>query len=61
MTKADKHKQGLYFSSAMLAALRREAARLDRSFSWVVQRCVKVGMADVKRLGASPELRDERE
>jgi uncharacterized small protein (TIGR04563 family) len=33
----DKRKQSLYFSEKLLAEIRAEARRLDRSFSWVVQ------------------------
>lgn len=33
----DKRKQSLYFSEEMLAAIQAEAARQDRSMSWIVQ------------------------
>lgn len=43
----DKRKQSLYFPEAMLAELQREADRLERSLSWVVQRCVRQGLPTV--------------
>lgn len=46
----DKRKQSLYFPEEMLVELQAEAARLDRSLSWIVQRCVKIGLAEVKKL-----------
>lgn len=47
---SDKRKQSLYFPEDMLEALTREAERLDRSLSWVVQRCVKRGIPELKEL-----------
>jgi uncharacterized small protein (TIGR04563 family) len=35
---SDKRKQSLYFPEEMLEEIQREASRLDRSLSWVVQR-----------------------
>jgi len=46
----DKRKQSLYFPENMLKDLQHEADRLDRSLSWVVQRCVRIGMLDLKKL-----------
>jgi len=46
----DKRKQSLYFPEEMLIELQAEAVRLDRSLSWIVQRCVKIGLAEVKKL-----------
>jgi uncharacterized small protein (TIGR04563 family) len=51
----DKRKQSLYFPEDMLDALTREAERLDRSLSWVVQRCVKLGMSELKALPSTDE------
>ena len=39
---SDKRKQSLYFPEAMLQEIKDEAARLDRSLSWVVQRAWKM-------------------
>jgi uncharacterized small protein (TIGR04563 family) len=48
--KNDKRKQSLYFPESMLQEIRDEAARLDRSLSWVVQRAWKVARAEIKKL-----------
>ena len=50
MSATDKRKQSLYFPETMLQEIQKEAARLDRSLSWIVQRCVKIGLADIRRL-----------
>jgi len=54
----DKRKQSLYFPEEMLVELHREATRLDRSLSWIVQRCVKMGMSHIKQL---PSVNDPSE
>jgi uncharacterized small protein (TIGR04563 family) len=41
----DKRKQSLYFPDAMLQEIQEEAARLDRSISWVVQYAFRHGRA----------------
>lgn len=49
-SKTDKRKQSLYFPESMLQEIKEEAARLDRSLSWVVQRAWKLARVDVKKL-----------
>jgi uncharacterized small protein (TIGR04563 family) len=39
----------------LLDALRAEAVRLDRSLSWLIQRCVRVALPDVRALQAVDE------
>jgi uncharacterized small protein (TIGR04563 family) len=51
----DKRKQSLYFPEMMLKDLQHEADRLDRSLSWVVQRCVRLGMLELKKLPSTDE------
>jgi uncharacterized small protein (TIGR04563 family) len=46
----DKRKQSLYFPESMLKDIQREADRLDRSLSWIVQRCIRVALADLRKL-----------
>jgi len=46
----DKRKQSLYFPEDMLNELKKEAERVDRSLSWVVQRCIKAAMKDIKAM-----------
>ena len=50
MSATDKRKQSLYFPETMLQEIQKEAARLDRSLSWIVQRCVKIGLSDIRKL-----------
>ena len=46
----DKRKQSLYFPKDMLADLQRECDRLDRSLSWVAQKCVKLALNELRGL-----------
>jgi uncharacterized small protein (TIGR04563 family) len=48
--KTDKRKQSLYFPESMLQEIKEEAARLDRSLSWVVQRAWKLARLEIKKL-----------
>ncbi len=59
MADTDKRKQSLYFPESMLREIQEEAARLDRSLSWVVQRAWKVARADLKKLPSVDEPDDE--
>lgn len=45
-----KCKQSLYFPEDMLAEIRTEAARLDRSLSWLLQRAWKMSRAEILKL-----------
>ncbi|MCA9528926.1 MAG: TIGR04563 family protein [Myxococcales bacterium] len=58
MAGSDKRKQSLYFPEEMLQEIQHEAARLDRSLSWIVQRCVKIGLADVRKLPSVNDVLD---
>jgi uncharacterized small protein (TIGR04563 family) len=46
-------KQSLYFPDSMLRELEREARRIDRSLSWIVQRCLRERMPEIRRLRAA--------
>jgi uncharacterized small protein (TIGR04563 family) len=61
MSATDKRKQSLYFPETMLQEIQREAARLDRSLSWIVQRCVKIGLTDIRRLPSVNDVPDSDE
>ena len=50
MGGSDKRKQSLYFPEEMLKEIQDEATRQDRSLSWIVQRCIKVGLPDLRKL-----------
>lgn len=49
-SKSDKRKQSLYFPESMLTEIKEEAARLDRSLSWIVQRAWKISRLEIKKL-----------
>lgn len=53
-------KQSLYFPNDMLREIELEAQRVDRSLSWIVQRCIRNGMPEIRRLVSSspPEARE---
>lgn len=55
-SKTDKRKQSLYFPETMLQEIKEEAARLDRSLSWVVQRAWKIARLEIKKLPSVNEL-----
>lgn len=54
--KSDKRKQSLYFPESMLEEIKEEAARLDRSLSWIVQRAWKIARAEIKKLPSVDDL-----
>jgi uncharacterized small protein (TIGR04563 family) len=45
MAKSDSGKRTVYFDVIILDEMRREAARLDRSLSWVAQRAWRTALA----------------
>ncbi len=49
---ADKRKQSLYFPVKLLEEIKVESTRLDRSFSWVVQRAWKIAKAEIQKMPA---------
>ena len=65
MPSADKRKQSLYFPEEMLKEIQHEAARLDRSLSWIVQQGWKVARNSIKEFPSSNDepasLPDPRE
>ena len=60
-SKTDKRKQSLYFPESMLQEIKEEAARLDRSLSWVVQRAWKLARLDVKKIPSVNDIADDEE
>lgn len=55
MANADKRKQSLYFPEEMLKEIQHEAARLDRSLSWIVQRAWRVARTKLQEFPSSTE------
>lgn len=59
--KSDKRKQSLYFPEEMLEEIKEEAARLDRSLSWIVQRAWKIARVEIKRLPSVDDILEDEE
>lgn len=57
--RSDKRKQSLYFPETMLAEIKDEAARLDRSLSWVVQRAWKLARGDIRKIPSVNDIGDD--
>jgi len=57
----DKRKQSLYFPEAMLQEIKEEAARLDRSLSWVVQRAWKLSKGDIREIPSVNDIEGDEE
>ena len=60
-TGSDKRKQSLYFPESMLQEIKDEAARLDRSLSWVVQRACKMARMEIKKIPSVNDIGEEEE
>lgn len=58
---SDKRKQSLYFPETMLQEIKDEAARLDRSLSWVVQRAWKLARLEIKKIPSVNDVADDDE
>ena len=61
VSKSDKRKQSLYFPEEMLEEIKEEAARLDRSLSWIVQRAWKIARVEIKRLPSVDDILEDEE
>ena len=59
MAGSDKRKQSLYIPQAMLEEINREMDRLDRSRSWIVQRCIKIALPEIKKLPSVTDIDDD--
>lgn len=58
-TGSDKRKQSLYFPEIMLQEIKDEAARLDRSLSWVVQRAWKLARTEIRKIPSVNDIDDD--
>ena len=45
----------------MLEEIKEEAARLDRSLSWIVQRAWKIARVEIKRLPSVDDILEDEE
>ena len=59
MASSDKRKQSLYFPQDMLDEIRREAARQDRSLSWIVQKAWKIARRELTKFPSVNDIEDE--
>ncbi len=59
MATSDKRKQSLYFPEEMLSEIQREAARQDRSLSWIVQKAWKISRRDIMKYPSVNDLPDD--
>ena len=49
MANTDKRKQSLYFPEEMLREIQTEAARQDRSLSWIVQKAWVIARETIQK------------
>ena len=49
----DRRKQSLYFPESMLKEMADEAARQDRSLSWLVQKAWRLARDEIRRFPAA--------
>lgn len=62
MATHDKRKQSLYFPEKMLEQIKQEAARQDRSLSWIVQKAwlhARTGLAKYPSVNELPDDADD--
>jgi uncharacterized small protein (TIGR04563 family) len=59
MSGSDKRKQSLYFPEDMLKEIQAEAARQDRSLSWIVQKAWKIARSEIKKYPSINDLPDD--
>jgi uncharacterized small protein (TIGR04563 family) len=52
----DKRKQSLYFPEEMLVEIQQEAARQDRSLSWIVQKAWQIARKEIQKFPSVNDL-----
>ena len=58
-SKSDKRKQSLYFPETMLKEIQAEAARQDRSLSWIVQKAWKIARREIMKYPSVNDIPDD--
>lgn len=61
MAGSDKRKQSLYFPADMLKEIQQEAARQDRSMSWIVQKAWIAARNELKKFPSVNDVYDEND
>lgn len=59
MASSDKRKQSLYFPEEMLKEIQQEAARQDRSLSWIVQKAWKIARKEIMKYPSVNDVPDD--
>jgi len=59
MSANDARKQSLYFPDEMLVEIQQQAARLDRSLSWVVQQAWKISKTELRKIPSPNDMLDD--
>jgi uncharacterized small protein (TIGR04563 family) len=59
MASSDKRKQSLYFPEEMLQEIQKEAARQDRSLSWIVQKAWKSARMEIMKYPSVNDIADD--
>lgn len=59
MAGSDKRKQSLYFPEDMLKEIQSEAARQDRSLSWIVQKAWRIARSEIAKFPSINDLPDD--
>lgn len=59
MAGSDKRKQSLYFPEDMLKEIQAEAARQDRSLSWIVQKAWRIARTEIAKFPSINDLPDD--
>ncbi len=59
MATSDKRKQSLYFPEQMLREIQEEAARQDRSLSWIVQKAWKIARKEIMKYPSVNDIEDD--
>lgn len=59
MAGSDKRKQSLYFPEDMLKEIQAEAARQDRSLSWIVQKAWKIARTEIRKYPSINDIDDD--
>ncbi|MCS6856511.1 MAG: TIGR04563 family protein [Deltaproteobacteria bacterium] len=52
----DPRKISVYLPLDIINELRREALRLDRTISWIIQRCVRIGIHEIRKMPTVNDL-----
>ncbi|MEE9382921.1 MAG: TIGR04563 family protein [Nannocystaceae bacterium] len=61
MAITDKRKQSLYFPEQILDEIKREAARQDRSLSWIVQNAWKLARRELASYPGATHIPDDED